>query len=179
MTLLPVNADGYLTLSRAEGESTSSAWGGGIFEILFLLLVFVCILFLAYVVTRFFASRSVGRMKSRHIEIVDTLAIGADAQIMVIKAGDEYFLASKSQKQLSIFSKLELTPDDVREAAAQTGGFAGGFRSILEGKLGLAQPRRQTRPDADFRGNIGRIKGFSEEPGADRDDPPQTGGQDE
>ena len=179
MTLLPVNNDGYLTLSPAEAESSASAWGGGIFEILFLLLVFICILFLAYVVTRFVARRSVGRIKSRHIEIIDTLAVGADAQLMVIKAGGEYFLASKSQKLLTIFSKLELTPEDVREAAVQTGGFAGGFRSILESKLGFAQPRQQPRPGADFRGNIGRIKGFSETPEDDRENPPQTGGQDE
>ena len=137
------------------GESSGSAWGGSFgsvlggsfFEIVFILIVFVCILFLAYIVTRFVAGRASGRLKSRHIEAVDTLSVGTDAQLMIIKVGEEYFLVSKSQKQFAFLTKLELTSGDVEEAAVQTTSFAGSFRSVLESKLGLPQLARKTAGD--------------------------------
>jgi flagellar protein FliO/FliZ len=126
------------------GETSGSVLGGSFFEIVFILIVFVCILFLAYVVTRFVAGRASGRLKSRHIEVADTLSVGTDAQLLIVKVGGEYFLVSKSQKQFAFLTKLELTSGDMEEAAVQTTGFAGSFRSVLEGKLGLPQLSRKT-----------------------------------
>ncbi|MCL2058740.1 MAG: flagellar biosynthetic protein FliO [Oscillospiraceae bacterium] len=139
------------------------AWGGGIFEILFILIVFVCILFLAYVATRFIAKRASGRMKSRHIEIVDTLSVGADAQLLVVKVGGEVFLASKSQKQISLLTKLALTSLDIQESAAQTPGFADSFRTVLEGKLSRARPQRDERDERGEHWERGGERGGADE----------------
>jgi len=150
-----------------EPEAPSGTWGGGFFEILFVLLVFVCILFLAYIVTRLVAKRASGRLKSRHIEVMDTLAIGADAQFLIIKIGDELFLTAKSQKQLTLLTKLEITPETLEENAARAPGFAGGFRAVLESKLGFPHPRvREDKPPgAGFHGNIDKLKRYAAPPG--------------
>jgi len=165
MTQSPANTDEYF--------SASPSWGGGVFEILFILIVFICILFLAYIVTRFVANRAVGRLRSRHMEVVDTLAIGGDSQLMVVKIGGEYLLISKSQKLLTFLTKLELTPEELEEAAAQPAGFAENFRTVLEGKLGLPPKRQLKNSQAygeSFRDNIDKIKNYSDT---------REGGQDE
>ena len=127
-----------------DEDAAASSWGGGVFEILFILIVFFCILFLAYVVTRFIAKRSSGRMKSRYIEIVDSLGIGADAQLLIVKAGGEFFLAAKSQKQISLLTKLELTADALQDGANGAPNFADSFRAVLESKLSRARARHDS-----------------------------------
>jgi flagellar protein FliO/FliZ len=150
----------FMTEPAGPSGAAPASWGGGIFEIFFILIVFFCILFLAFVVTRFVAKRAGGRLRSRRMEVMDTLAIGADAQLLIIKAGAEYFLAAKSQKQLSLLTKLELSDADFAEEEERVPGFAGGFRSILEGKLSRSLP--QTGGAGVFRGNIDKLKGYSE-----------------
>ena len=172
MKLLSINPEG--------AGQTPSFWKGGVFEILFILIIFICILFLAYVVTRFVAGRASARYKSRHIEVLDTLSIGADAQLVIFKIGGEFFLASKSQKQFSVFSKLDLAAADFDETAAQTAGFAESFRSVLESKLGLPlqkrPPQSGRRPaDVKFRESIDRIKDLSG-PAGDGDGAGHPGG---
>ena len=135
MTQLPVDAP---LLAAAE-------WDNSIFEIIFILIVFFCILFLAYVVTRFIAKRASGRMKSHHIEIVDTLAMSADTQLLIAKVGEEFFLVSKSQKQLSLLTKLALTAEDISGGGVQAPGFADSFKTVLESKLSRAKLQRNKR----------------------------------
>ena len=168
-----------------DGDAAASSWGGGVFEILFILIVFFCILFLAYISTRFVAKRSSGRMKSRYIEIVDSLGVGADTQLLIVKAGGEFFLAAKSQKQISLLTKLALTADELQDVANSAPNFADSFRAVLEGKLARVRGKRggdaaadeeegnvrtgaaddsggesgaNTRTSATFRENIDRIK---------------------
>lgn len=115
---------------------------GGALEIFFILIVFFGILLMAYYFTRFMAKRSAGRMKSRYMEVVDIIGIGAESQILLIKAGGEFFLISKTQKQLALLTKLEMKPEDLQEDAAKAPfGLADGFRAVLEGKLGRANAK--------------------------------------
>jgi len=144
MTRSPVNA---------AVAAVSPAWDGGVFEILFILIVFICILFLAYIVTRFIGKRSSGRLKSRYMEVVDTLGIGAETQLLIVKVGGELFLTSKNQKQISQLVKLEMTAGDLQEETNRLPGFAESFRSVLESKLSRA--RASSGKDGDTVFNSG------------------------
>ena len=112
---------------------------------------------------------------------MDALGIGADAQLMIVKVGGEVFLASKSQKQISLLTKLELTPEEIESGAVQPTGFADNFRTVLEGQLSRARPlwgKPSGAPggtgagmggDANvFRDNIDRLKGLSPDSGEER-----------
>ena len=128
----PLSTDGGVRAAFG----TSLLANGGAFEFIFILIVFFCILFLAYLTAKIFAKRASGRLKGRYIEIVETLAVGADAQLLVVKAGAELFLVSKSQKQLTFLTKLELTPEEAEEGGAVAPpGFIGSFKAVLEGRL--------------------------------------------
>ena len=126
--------------------------GGGVLEILFLLIVFFLIVVSAYFVTRFVAGRASGRFKSRHMEVVDTLGLGADAQLLLVKAGAEFFLVSKSQKHISLVTKLENAPELTEANAVPAQGFAGGFRAVLEGKLSRAGILKEKGPPREAGG---------------------------
>ena len=85
------------------------------------------------------------------MEIIDTLAIGADAQLLVVKAGEEFFLVSKSQKQLSLLTKLELSLENTTDNGIHAPGFTESFRAVLEGKLSRARLLRDKgRGEADI-----------------------------
>jgi flagellar protein FliO/FliZ len=115
--------------------SLSTAPGGGILEFLFLLIVFFGIILLAYFATRFIARRASGRMKSRYMEILDNIGIGTDSQLLIVKAGGEYFLVAKSQKQLSLLTKLDISPESIRVDAVMPGSFTDSLRAALGGKF--------------------------------------------
>ena len=143
---------------RLPVNASVATLGGGAVEIVFILIVFFCILLLAYAVTRFIAKRVAGRLKSRYLEVIDTLAVGADAQLLIVKAGEEIFLAAKSQKHISLLSKLDLDIEDTREGAGPAPGFAESFRTVLEGKLSLVR----NKSTGVFRDNIEKIKDISD-----------------
>jgi flagellar biogenesis protein FliO len=141
----------------------SSPWEGGFLEIVFLLVVFCCVLFLAYIITRQVAKRASGRMKSRYMEVVDTLAVGAEAQLFIVKAGDEFFLISKSQKHLSMLTKLDITPGVLNAAPGKAQGFAENFRAVLESKLSRANIIRGAQRDDKERGGDSPAENHSAE----------------
>ena len=123
--------------------------GGGALEILSLICVFIFIVFLAYAVTRFAAKRASGRLKGRHMEVVDTLAVGVDAQLLLVKAGECYFLLCKSQKQLTLLTKVDGPILSQPEGAEREQSFAESLKAVFEGKL---NPVRLLRKDYEANG---------------------------
>ena len=123
-------------INAAVQGAAAAGFAGGAFEILFFIIVFFCILALAYLAAKFVGKRASGRMRGRLLEIVDTLAVGADAQILVVKAGSELFLVSRSAKQISFLTKLDLKPDEIAEnEAAAPLSFTESFKAVLESRL--------------------------------------------
>ena len=116
----------------------------------------MCVVLLAYFATRLTARRASQRLKSRCMEVVDTLGVAPDAQIVLVRAGGEYFLLAKAQKQLTFLAKLEAEPEGARAEAAKPFGFAGGFRAALESGLAKVGQRGNTGNDnARWRENSG------------------------
>ncbi|MDR1440666.1 MAG: flagellar biosynthetic protein FliO [Clostridiales bacterium] len=129
-------------------------------DILLFAIVFCCILFLAYIVSKLVGKRAQQHGRSRHIEVVDSLFVGADAQLVIVRAADEYFLISKSAKRLEMLAKLDIAAEEAAAlAGAEAGaGFAESFKSLLEKKLSMAARRQGGGAPGVFRGNIERIR---------------------
>ena len=134
--------------------------GGGFFEILFFLIIFAVILFLAYVTTRIVAKKSGIRAKSKYMEVVDRLDFGSDKQLFILRAGDEYFLLSKSSKNLDVLTKININEPDADIDPNQTGEKTD-FKSMLEKHINFGIIKKDTK-DSVFRKNIGKIKNMSE-----------------
>ena len=134
--------------------------GSGIFEILFFLIVFAAILFLAYITTRIVAKKSAIRMKSKYMEAVDRLDIGPDKQLYLIRVGEEHFLFSKSPKSLDVLTKVNIDTSNPEDGPDRTAGKPD-FKSILEKHINFGIMKKDTK-DSVLRKNIGKIRNMSE-----------------
>lgn len=78
-----------------------------------LLLGFGAILFLAYVTTRFIADKSSNSMKGKYINIVDTINLGMDKRLYLIKVGDRYALIASTGKSIEFLTDVKLEETDL------------------------------------------------------------------
>ena len=100
--------------------------GGGALEILFFLLIFAAILFLAYITTKIVAKNSGIRAKSKYMEVVDRLDFGTNSQLLILRVGNESFLVSKTAKGVEFLTKLGSGSSDAEARLNDGGGSDGG-----------------------------------------------------
>ena len=124
--------------------------GSGALEMFFFLFMFAAILFLAYFTTKIVAKKTGIRARSKYMEVIDRLDFGANSQLFILRAGNECFLVSKTQKELNVLTKVSLdgllTEADAgaraeaeigfgMERRAASSGDRRDFRAILEKHL--------------------------------------------
>ena len=81
----------------------------GIFEIFFKLFIVAIVLFLAYVVTRFMGLKYMNNLKGKNILVVESISIGLDKMLYIVKIGRQYFLISSSGKSINFLSEIDAT----------------------------------------------------------------------
>ena len=81
-------------------------------QIILFLLGFGSILFLTYVTTRYIAGKSNKAMKGRNIQIVETVSLGLDKRIHLVKAGNQYILISSTSKNIEFLSNVNIEETD-------------------------------------------------------------------
>ncbi len=69
-------------------------------QLIGVLLVFIFVLVLTYAVTRWMAGYQKVRMKSKNLQIVETIPAGNNKMICLIKAGTEYFVVSIGKDEI-------------------------------------------------------------------------------
>ena len=76
----------------------------GFITILFIL---VCVCFLAYVMTKFVGKRSMGVMKSKYMKVIDSLSMGFDRSIYLVRVGEQYVLMYSSTKGFEFICNID------------------------------------------------------------------------
>lgn len=94
-----------------------------IFKIFTLLIIFASVLFLAYVSTKYIGQKASMAMRGKFVRIVETLNLGVDKRIYLIKAGNKFFLMASSGKNLQFLTEVEI--EDTDNAADNTDENAG------------------------------------------------------
>jgi flagellar biogenesis protein FliO len=168
-------------IARAVAPAPALAYASlsGVGELFLFVVIFCCILFLAYAATKLVAKRSAARGRSKHIEVIDSMFVGTDAQLLIVKAAGEYFLISRSAKKLDMLAKLEVGEEGLRQAAdasaagGAAAGFTASFKSLLEQSLSRGQRGGQGGGQGGgsgvFRGNIDRIRDITKKAGDGKD----------
>ncbi len=83
--------------------------GGNVFlEGLLFLLTFGAILFLAYITTRVIAGKASRSIKGRYIQIVDTISLGVDKKIHLVKVDKQFILIATSGKNVVFLTNVTL-----------------------------------------------------------------------
>ena len=81
--------------------------GETIISLLTIVFTLVCVGFLAYVMTKFVGKKSMGVVKSKYMKIIDTLSMGFDRTIYLVKVGEQYVLMYSSTKGFEFICNID------------------------------------------------------------------------
>lgn len=85
----------------------SSTLGNTIFGFLYFLFMSAVVLGAAYLATRYIAKKGMPGKTNRNLKLVETLTLGLDKSVFLIKAGEKYFLMGNSQKTITLLTEIE------------------------------------------------------------------------
>jgi flagellar protein FliO/FliZ len=142
-----------------------------VFKALLYLIGFCALLFLTYVTTRYVGRKQINAMKSKNINVIETVMLGADKRLHLVKAGKDYLLIASTGKSVEFLSKVDLeeaveqeeTPPDIEnrfEFKALFEKYADAYRSNKEKnkiKRENSTPQ-EIEEKSDFKSNLGRLK---------------------
>ncbi|TYQ13171.1 UNVERIFIED_CONTAM: flagellar protein FliO/FliZ [Acetivibrio alkalicellulosi] len=80
-------------------------------------IVFGSILFLAYVTTKYIGNKTNRIMKGKHISVMETVSLGFDSRLHLVKVGNDMILISCSGKNIQLLKTIEL---DVKQEDINT-----------------------------------------------------------
>lgn len=84
------------------------------------LVVMVAVLVLTYYASRWYAGRMSKTATGKHIKIVDKVTAGPGCALIVVQAGERFYLLGQSDKNLQLICELtDFTPDIADVPAAQ------------------------------------------------------------
>lgn len=114
---------------------------GRVFTVLFTIVLFCGILYLAYLTTKFIGKKysiSSG-MSGKNLKVLDTLSLAPDKVLMIIKAGGKTVLVGLSKDHMEYIcdvdeSELEM-PEESTGAVPFAPDFIGAFRNVLNDKM--------------------------------------------
>lgn len=125
-------------------------FGSEILTILGMLIVFAAVLFVAWLTTKLLGKKLSGSSKNKTMKVVETLQIGMDRCLYLIKAGNRFFLFNASRKSLELVSEIEIDEDALADPT-DTGNKASvfDFKRIFEFYSGLGKKGKSAEPKDD------------------------------
>lgn len=79
----------------------------GFLGVFYLLFWVVIILFLAYVATRFVGQKYAKNLKGKNITVIESVSIGIDKVLYLVKIGNQFFVISSSGKNINFLSQVD------------------------------------------------------------------------
>lgn len=121
-----------------------NGFGSDVLMILGLLIVFGAVLFVAWLTTKFLGKKLAGSSKNKTMKVVESLQIGLDRCLYLIKVANRYFLFNASKKSLDLVSEIYI--DEESLAAAEASGKNANvfdFKRIFEFYSGLGKKEKK------------------------------------
>ncbi|NMA65509.1 MAG: flagellar biosynthetic protein FliO [Clostridiaceae bacterium] len=106
-------------------------------EIAIILLAFAFVLLLCYYTTKLLGKKLSGSIKNKSMKIIETLPMGLDRCLYLIRAGNKHFLFYSSKRELNLVSEIDL--DDEAEETVNNQEPAFSFKSIFRDYSGLSK----------------------------------------
>ncbi len=103
-------------------------------QLIWVLLLFVLVLLLTLLTTRWIAKYQQGQLHNRNLKVIETLKVSANGYIQIIKAGDVYLVIAVSRDHIEKLA--EITEDQLEinsvDATGQKIDMVESFHDILE-----------------------------------------------
>jgi flagellar protein FliO/FliZ len=81
--------------------------GTTIYGILYFLFMTAVILVAAYYFIRYLSKKTFNNAANKNLRIIETVSIGIDKSLLLVKVGDQYFLFGSTQKSITLFSEMD------------------------------------------------------------------------
>jgi len=135
--------------------------GNVVLQGLLFILGFGSILFLTYVTTRYLAGKSNKAMKGKYINIVETVSLGLDKRLHLVKVGEQFFVIAIAGKSVEFLTDIKLDTYDNDEDVQNEGAFnfKGLFEKYIQNyKLKKKEDLENEKNDKNL---ISELQGFS------------------
>ncbi|HOQ00970.1 MAG TPA: flagellar biosynthetic protein FliO [Acetivibrio clariflavus] len=138
-------------------------------------IVFGSIIFLAYVTTKLIANKSGRAMKGKYINIIETVSLGIEGRLHLVKVGEDFVLISVSGKNIQLLSKVNINDYSEEKSSENANSFA--FKEIFEKYLQNFKGKQINEKDTEheeekdgikdgrFQRNIEKLKKITAEKG--------------
>ena len=144
-------------------------------EFILFLLGFGSLLFITYVTTKFIAGKSNKAMKGKYVNIIETVSLGMDKRIHLVKAGEQYLLISSTSKNIEFLSTITMEGDEVKSQEGPALQNVFDFKTLFEKYMNSYKNKKsnqaqQNREDIsinqaegeNFRTNLERLKAITQ-----------------
>lgn len=79
----------------------------GFLKAIYYIIMFVLILAAAYYATRFLAKKGMAQGRTRTMKLIESMPLGADRSLHIVKVGAQYFLIGSATKNIFLIKELE------------------------------------------------------------------------
>ncbi|MDK2798570.1 MAG: flagellar protein FliO/FliZ [Clostridiales bacterium] len=128
------------------------------------LIIFVCLLFLTYITTRFIGQKATAAMKSKYIKVIESISLGIDKNIYLVQIDKKYIVIATSGKTIQYLTDIELenldeANEEINKKIEFTDIFANHLKTLL-GKKQMKSLRGQSNniEKDNVSNNVGKIK---------------------
>ena len=101
----------YAAAAAATGQASAarsaSNFGSTVYGILYFLFMSAVILGAAYYATKFLARKGLNSANNKNLKIVETVPLGIDKSLLLVKVGEQYLLLGSTQKGITMLSAVE------------------------------------------------------------------------
>lgn len=144
-----------------------------ILKALGLLIAFGAILFLVVITTKFVGGKANKAMRGRYINIVETISLGIDKQLHLVRVGEQFLLIASSGKNVEFLSNVRLDDYKIEEASENNALFD--FKDLFDKYLQNFNRKKVNESDIktgneeikgtlegdNFRNNLNRLKNIN------------------
>ena len=107
----------------------------GIFKLIFLVIIFIVILVLSYLVTKWYANSGLVKNKTNNIEIKESFQLAPGKTISIVRLGEKY--VALAQFKDNVVKLAELTEEELilnREVEISDSSFKDVFSNIVKSR---------------------------------------------
>lgn len=127
--------------------------GMDIMKVILMLIGFCSLLFLTYVTTRYIGGKQNKAMRGKYVQIIETVSLGADKRIHLIKAGKTFALIATTSKTIEFMTTLDMEEDDyLTENEASEGESLFDFKNIFDKYISAY--KKQKKPEKSQSENV-------------------------
>lgn len=160
-------------------------FGGYVVKFLTFLFIFGSVIFLSVVTTRYIGAKAGKSMRGKFISIVESVNLGMDKQIHLVKAGDQFILIASAGKSITFLTALKDNSIEVEESETDENIFD--FKNVFDKYIQVFKgngansfskeenTETEEQPKGDiFKNNLDKLKSYTTminiQAGQDRDD---------